>query len=423
MAMRTTIVGVFLLLLGLLVGCDSINSNKSASDKPIIIDKYLAASLGKKHLEALALDSADRHCVDKVNEFAFTLLHQIAIDKDSSFVVAPLSLASAIAVAANGAVGEVRDTLEQVFGPIINANAFYKKYMAALPHNDYTDCLILNYLAANTDAPILDAFSQTVSASYSVCVKNHDFSKKKTVNKINDWFHQQSLDDKIKVIEKLDPETSLCLINALEFNALWPPFKEENTHLKAFETAWGEYLKIPIMHNEEANLPYVDREEFQAVSIPYYGSCYRMLIVLPKTEKLATFSQSMTLESFHEILDSLTEPVTVILDLPRFKCESNLSMMDLLKKSLPSVFNQEDVNFNAIVDDPINSLKLKEIDHKTSIEVNEKGTRAFSVTQGSWVLISIMPEFIANHPFLYFVYDEATRAILLMGQFCGDGAI
>ena len=420
--MRTTIIGVILLSLGLLVGCNSGNSNKSTSDKPFIFNNAPADSLAKKHLEALVLDSADRHCVDKVNEFAFSLLHQIAIDKDSSFVVAPLSLASAIAVAANGAVGEVRDSLEQVFGPIINANAFYKKYMAALPHNDYTDCLLLNYLAVNTDAPILDAFSQTVTASYNVCVQNHDFSKKKTVNKINDWFHQQSLDDKIKVIEKLDPKSSLCLINALEFNALWPPFKEENTHLKAFETAWGEYLKIPIMHNSEANLPYVDREEFQAVSIPYYGSCYRMLIVLPKTEKLATFSQSMTLESFHEILDSL-KPVGLILDLPRFKCESDLSMMELLKKSLPNVFNKKDVNFNAIIDDPFNSLELKEIDHKTSIEVNEKGTKAYSNTKELGILISLNPEFIANHPFLYFVYDEATRAILLMGQFCGDGAI
>ena len=144
--MRTTLIGVIILLLGLLVGCDSINSNKSTSDKPIKIDQALADKLRNKHLEALALDSTDRHCVDKVNDFAFSLLHQIAIDKDSSFVVAPLSLASAIAVAANGAVGEVRDSLEQVFGPIINANAFYKKYMGALPHNDYTDCLILNYL-------------------------------------------------------------------------------------------------------------------------------------------------------------------------------------------------------------------------------------------------------------------------------------
>ena len=421
--MRTTLIGVIILLLGLLVGCDSINSNKSASDKPIKIDQALADKLRNKHLEALALDSTDRHCVDKVNDFAFSLLHQIAIDKDSSFVVAPLSLASAIAVAANGAVGEVRDSLEQVFGPIINANAFYKKYMGALPHNDYTDCLILNYVAANTAAPILDAFSQTVSASYNVCVQNHDFSKKKTVNKINDWFHQQSLDDKIKVIEKLDPESSLCLINALEFNALWPPFDENNTHLKAFETAWGEYLKIPIMHNSDAHLPYVDREEFKAVSIPYYGSCYRMLIVLPKTEKLATFSQSMTLESFNGILDSLTEPVDVELELPRFKCKSDLSMMDLLKKLYPSVFSKKDVYFNAIVDDPFNSLELKEIDQETSIEVNEKGTKAYSNTKELGILISLNPEFIANHPFLYFVYDDATCAILLMGQFCGDGAI
>jgi serpin B len=401
----------------------SCNSAQDSESQITVVNSERAKELTEKHLDALALDSADRLCVDKVNEFAFFLLHHIAKDQDSSFVVAPLSLASGFAMVGNGADGLVRDSLEQMFGPIINANAFYKKYMAALPHNDYTDCQMLNYLAVNTSVPIMDAFSKTVTDSYNACAKNHGFADKKVVKQINDWFHQQSLDDKIRVVEKLDKRWSLCLINALEFNALWPPFDEENTHLQAFETAWGEYLKIPIMHNREGHLPYVDREGFQAVSMPYYGSCYRMLVVLPKSEKLATFSQSMTLESFNQILDSLTEPVDVILELPRFKCESALSMMDMLKEFLPSVFGNESFGFNAIIDDPFNSLVITEVDQKTSIEVNEKGTRAFSVTKENYILLSLTPEFIANHPFLYFVYDEATRAILLMGQFCGDGAI
>ena len=252
MAMRTTIIGVILLSLGLLVGCNSGNSNKSTSDKPFIFNYAPADSLAKKHLEALVLDSADRHCVDKVNEFAFSLLHQIAIDKDSSFVVAPLSLASAIAMAGNGAVGEVRDSLEQVFGPIINANAFYKKYMAALPHSGYTNCLILNYLATNTDAPILDAFSKTVSASYNACVKNHDFASKKAVNQINDWFHEQSLDDKIKVIEKLDPETSLGdadMVCRRGHRCHHPLHLVPGTHARA-----AEYRRRYVRHDHERTL-------------------------------------------------------------------------------------------------------------------------------------------------------------------------
>ena len=62
---------------------------------------------------------------------------------------------------------------------------------------------------------------------------------------------------------------------------------------------------------------------------------------------------------------------------------------------------------------------------KPSIEVTEQGTKARSITVESFLVKAETdnPEFYATHPFLYFVYDDATHAIMLMGQFCGDGAI
>lgn len=419
MAMNKTIICVCVLLWGLIAGCCSCNSKDGNKG----INYELAAEMGKKHHDALAMDDAERLCADKINEFAFSLLHQIAKGQDSSFVVAPLSLASAIAILGNGADGEIRESIEQMFGPIANVNSFYKKYLSALPHNEYSDCRLLNYLAVNIGIPINDAFSKTISTSYNACVNNHVLGDTRSVGKINDWFRQQSHDSKFNAIQELNPTSSLCQINTLEFNALWMLFDKNFTFLGDFITDKGDTLKIPIMSNPEGCYPYFRNSEFQAISLPYLGSCYRMLIIMTNTEKLLTFSQSMTNELFIKILNSLDEPVEIDLSLPRFKCESNMSMKALFKKMLPSVFSDRSVGFNAISDDPLNPLAIDEINHKTSIEVNEQGTKAYSVTEESFVTISIKPEFTANHPFLYFVYDEATRAILLMGQFCGDGAL
>ena len=231
------------------------------------------------------------------------------------------------------------------------------------------------------------------------------------------------VEDTIKVINRLDSTSSLCLINALEFKALWPPFDKESTLIRPFITDKGDTLQIPIMEEGERYASFVDREGFQAVSMPYYGSCYRMLVVLPKTEKLALFSQSMTHELFINILDSLHEPEEVDVALPRFKSESDLSMTDLLKELLPSIFCDKSFGFNAMNDDLLNPPAIAAINQKTCIEVSEEGNKAQSVTEESWVEFLLKPEVIADHPFLYFIYDEATRAILLMGQFCGDGAL
>lgn len=416
------IISLYVLFLGLIAGCISCNyTQKSENNTDGTNNSNIESSeeLRKKHLDALALNNAEKHCVDKINKFAFSLLHRIAKNHDGSFVVAPLSLASAIAIPGNGANGEVRDSIEQILGPITDANSFYKKYLAALPHNKYSDCLLLNYLAVNGNVPINDAFSKTVSTNFNAAVNNHDFGDVHSVDQINDWFHKQSLNDTIRVIETLDPKSSLYLINALEYDALWNHFKKNNTFLDDFITDKGNTLKIPIMYNPEVNIPYYKNVDYQAVTIPYLGSCYRMLIIMPNTKKLSTFRRFMTHELFVNVLNSFCEPREIVLQMPRFKCESDLSMTELLKEMLPSVFYDKGKGFNAISIDPV---AITDINHKTSIEVSEEGTKAYSVTVEEFTK-SLKPEFIANHPFFYFVYDEATRAILLMGQFCGDGAL
>jgi serpin B len=431
--MKTTMIVVLALSLGLSFGCSSGNAAQQTSVDAVqdTIDTYslgnidfsMANDLCQKHKENLVLTKAERSCADKVNELAFLMLHQMNKDQtDSSFVVSPMSLNCAIAMAGNGAAGRTLQEIERLVGPIAVANSFFKKYHAALPHNEYSNCGIFNYLAVNPKDPIKKDFTDKISTIYDACVKPIDFANPKSVKQINDWFCQLLQDESLNVVKELDAETSLLLANVLDFRAFWSlPFNSQFTYDHDFTTDNGEILQIPMMYCQERTCLYTENASFKAVSLSYLGSCYRMLLVLPKTEKLSKLTSAMTSNTFSNILNSLKEK-EVELSLPRFRCVGDMEVKEMLSKVIPSAFDVQKANFRAICELP---TWINEISHKTSIEVTEQGTKARSITVESFLVKAETenPKFIANRPFMYIVYDDATHAIILTGQFCGDGAI
>ena len=440
---KATSAVLFVLFIGLFAGCNHHIENDGD------IDPELAQELWQKHMDALRMNDADSQCVAKINDLAFSMLHQIGENLlDSSFIVSPLGLASVIAISGNGAQDGTRDEIELVVGPIAKANAFFKKYSDALPHNDYTDCQLLNYLAINSAVPIKDEFLKSVSSNYNACAKNLDFANVKSVKQVNKWFSRQSKDKLTTAIDELDPESALYVIDALLYNALWAQsFDKENTENGDFITDYGDTLLLPMMYNYytsdndiSTQTFYCEGEDYQAVALPYGGGCYRMLVVLPKSAKLREFIASMDREKYTRILNTfqMAQPsipynrskdkeFNLSLYLPRFECDSKLNMTDFVKKMMPRAFDFQKADFSAISKKP---TMIHDIRQMTNIQVTELKTKAVSITVSEqWIDIGLEDEpiqeliFNANHPFLYFVYDEQTHAILLMGQFCGDGAI
>ena len=134
--MKNTIIKLLVLFLGLLWGCSSRNAAQQISVDAVHdtvdsystknIDFFLANDLRRKQKEALALTKAERYCANRVNALAFSMLHQMAKEQmDSSFVVSPMSLNCAIAVAGNGASGKTLQEIERLVGPIADANSFF----------------------------------------------------------------------------------------------------------------------------------------------------------------------------------------------------------------------------------------------------------------------------------------------------------
>ena len=428
--MKTTITFLFVLLTALLVGCNHHIENDGD------IGPELAQELWQKHMDALRMNDADRQCVAKINDLAFSMLHQIGENlPDSSFIVSPLGLASVIAISGNGAQDGTRDEIELVVGPIAKANAFFKKYSDALPHNDYTDCQLLNYLAINSALPINDEFLKSVSSNYNACAKILDFAKAKSDKQVNEWFSRQSKDKLTTAIDELAPVSELYVIDSLLYNALWAQsFDKENTENRDFITDYGDTLLLPMMYNYytsdndiSTQTFYCEGEDYQAVSLPYGGGCYRMLVVLPKSSKLREFIASMDREKYTRILNTFQKDKVfdLSLSLPRFECDSKFNLTAFVEEMMPRAFDFQKADFSAISKIP---TIIHDICQKSNIQVTELKTKAVSTTVEQWIEIGLEDEpkeliFTANHPFLYFVYDEATHVILLMGQFCGDGAI
>ncbi|MDD1720365.1 MAG: serpin family protein, partial [Methanoregulaceae archaeon] len=70
--------------------------------------------------------------------------------------------------------------------------------------------------------------------------------------------------------------------------------------------------------------------------------------------------------------------------------------------------------------DGTRKLYLSDIIHKTFIDVNEEGTEAaastIEIVRFTGIEKDVPPAFRADHPFIFFILDDETGAILFMGR-------
>ncbi|MBQ9585315.1 MAG: hypothetical protein IJR20_04870 [Muribaculaceae bacterium] len=360
----------------------------------------------------LVVNNDDKLCINKTNELAFTLLQkQSQSEPYKSFTFSPLSVSYALAMTSNGASGATLKEIEALVGTSAAANSFYGKYLASFaPMVEMS-----NYLAMNKSYPVNQEFIKSIKGVYNAQVSNLNFGTTEATNKINDWIKQQSGGEFSDIIKQTNVNEIAYLINYMKFKAWWNgPFGQNLTYERDFTNDDGTISQVPMMFQYFHELYYEDNK-CQAVSKKYAGGRLRMLVVLPKDTKINNFLAAMNADEFNRIISGLEETGVVDLSLPRFSTNCNLDVREMLLDLMPTAFDEK-ADFSRL------SKAHSYINHftqDTNITVNESGTEASSVTVQSFLVKAMHTQFTANRPFLYFVYNEDTNAILLAGQFCG----
>ncbi|GJN14027.1 hypothetical protein PR202_gb00802 [Eleusine coracana subsp. coracana] len=117
--------------------------------------------------------------------------------------------------------------------------------------------------------------------------------------------------------------------------------------------------------------------------------------------------------------------------LPKFKISFSNQMIDVLKAmGIKAAFDEEkaDLSDMLVELDKDNLPEMKDgvplyvdsVMHKAVIEVNEEGTKAVACTavRGRTTKQSArrFMEFVADHPFVFFVVEEVSRAVVFVGH-------
>jgi serpin B len=272
---------------------------------------------------------------------------------------------------------------------------------------------------AQHDYEFLPTYLDVLAQDYGAAMNLLDFvarpeDSRKTINGWVDVRTEKRIPELLPE-GTIDAATVLVLTNAVYFNAAWKtPFKPEDTRPGDFTKLDGTAVNVPLMHQyQEAS--YGEGPGWRAVSLPYDGNEVSMLAVLPDAGQFDAISQGMTGEKLDTILDGMSSK-GVTITLPKFEIRTKLGLAErLAQMGMPTAFTSE-ADFSRM--NGTRSLLIADVIHEAFVKVNEAGTEAAAATA---VIIgrTSAPEpatFEANRPFLFYIVDNNTRAVIFAGQ-------
>lgn len=358
------------------------------------------------------------------NDFSFELYRELAKQEDN-FLFSPYSISAALAMMYAGADGETATEMEEVLGFWAQQDTFHAAFAnlnSILVQERAAQLEVANCLWAAKGFRFEKAYLAIVKSFYEAGIQSVDFTK--DVNRIraeiNKWVEEQTRERIKNLIPQgvISPKTRSVLVNAIYFKDKWQKeFEPQATYTETFFVENNPPGSVEMM-TQTLHLPYFENALYQLVAMPYSDENLEMVIILPKAKD--------GLQSVEKILPDEQLPLNrlqtkeIELYIPQFKIESMFSLKESLKAIGMHRSFSDRADFSKM-SSPL--LKIDAIVHKTFIEVGEKGTEAAAATAVMTKETAAMEEetqtilFKADHPFLFFIYEQESQSILFIGRF------
>ena len=435
---------------------------------------WLGAARGADAQISLALADVPRAAADpanaqrtaaSINAFGLDLERRLVTDPalalgHRNMVFSPTSIVLALAMARAGAKGETAAQMDKVIhaagwdslaGGVNALDQALTSRNATWNDGDGPKELTLRLANApfgqhgwTIDPAYLDA----LASSFGAGLRSVDYSSDPNAARqtINAWVKDRTAGriPQLLSADDVTADTRLMLVNAIYLKAQWDTwFDDDATKPLPFTRQDGSRVAVPMMNRYGGmELPYAHGDGWQATELRYLSPNgahqLAMTLILPKD--LPSFEAGLTAAGLKQIVSAVaTGPKSMdcpgvpsdqqdagcyaydlILWMPRFGIETRANLNKLLvDMGMPLAFDSGAADFSGIhVPGP---LYIGTVVHQANIDVDEKGTEAAAATAvgmdtggGPSPVKDITLKL--DHPFLFYVRDVDTGAVLFMGR-------
>uniref|UniRef100_A0A8C8SWM1 Serpin domain-containing protein n=1 Tax=Pelusios castaneus TaxID=367368 RepID=A0A8C8SWM1_9SAUR len=352
-------------------------------------------------------------------------------DSSGNIIFSPLSISAALGMVLLGARDKTQTQIQKVEienpgrGSASEATVSDHLETINIPTTSY-ELAIANRLYGEKTFHFLQQYLSCIQKMYQAELKPVDFQNaaEETREEINLWV-ESFTKGKIKDLfppNALSAATKLVLVNAVYFKGQWAvEFKKENTRESPFHINKTASKPVQMMVNMgKYKIATIEKHRCQVLELPYKGGDLSMYILLPndytgltQLEKELTYEKLTTWISPHHFQEVKAE-----VSLPRFKIEKTTELNKYLKAlGMTDVFDPKESDLSGIT--KVKGLFVSKAVHKAYIEINEEGTEAAAATGivAGVTSIGTHIQFVADHPFLFFIRHQKTKCILFYGRF------
>lgn len=375
-------------------------------------------------------DPANRYAVETaawaatVNGFGFDAYHLLALENEQTNILfSPMGLATSLSLVALGSEGETR----RAFNKVVHLPC-RELLVGALSHAPGAEGGLVRLstsIWAENSMPLTGSYRSMLGRIAGASVRQVNFAHDPdgAIWAINGWANQQSEGKIRELIQpmQLDSSTRLLAADVVYFKAPWLfPFDPEATTPRAFHVNPATTVTVPMMemtdlfpHNHGLGASWI---ELPYAQDPTAQRQLVMLMVLPD----GNLDQLEAAWSWEEVEGAILklQPTPIHLVMPKWQFRYREEWNDILRHMGLGVAFSSLADFSGI--DGAQDLALGSVVEESWISVDETGTEAASASSASLSLKSIRiespTEVIMDRPFLFLIYDRASRQVIFLGR-------